>query len=440
MSSQWSQSSQNKAPVTPAWQMMSTATMRENPERVAWAVLITSFVLFLILAISIPSISIYIVRHATVEQTTKLEPTLGTVLLYLEKNADPIAVTSGRDNIVSGVRIVGADDATQATLSLNNDESTGQALGSVQIYHGTDLRIVHMRRPMFSRSRDPYQTRLYLNAGQVRVLTNSGADRSLRVEIETPHGLITLGSGSYQVSVESIETEITTRSGQATLEHLDDQHSLTVPSGQRAWMTAEAISDQAAPAEQNLVRNSNFISSGLETWPSYQTTEASTTPGQVQFPIEGEDGRRVSHFIRMGEEKLHTEVGVNQVIDKAVNVYDDLRIQLDVKILFQSLPGAGSLNSEFPLRVEIGYRDVYGKDLTWGHGFYYRDPEPGEPYPAVVNGTKVSQGQWYTYSSPNLIDLLNQQGTRPAYIQNIRIYASGHNYQSMASEVYLLAK
>jgi hypothetical protein len=142
----------------------------------------------------------------------------------------------------------------------------------------------------------------------------------------------------------------------------------------------------------------------------------------------------------MGEEKLHTEVGISQLLEQPVNVYDDLRIQVDTKILFQSLPGAGSLNSEFPLRVEIAYRDIYGKELTWGHGFYYREPEEGEPYPPVSNGTRVRQGQWYTYLSPNLIELLDAQGTRPAMITSIRLYASGHNYQSMASEVYLLAE
>jgi hypothetical protein len=142
----------------------------------------------------------------------------------------------------------------------------------------------------------------------------------------------------------------------------------------------------------------------------------------------------------MGEEKMHTEVGISQQVDLPVNVYDDLRIQLDTKILFQSLPGAGSLNSEFPMRVEISYRDVYGKELTWGHGFYYREPEAGEEYPEVVEGSRLSQGQWFTYVSPNLVELLDGQGTRPAHINGLRIYASGHNYQSMVSEVYLLAQ
>jgi hypothetical protein len=312
-------------------------------------------------------------------------------------------------------------------------------MGSVQIYPGTDLTVVALRRPLFDRSTEPYRSALRLDAGQARVFTSGGNDgRPIEVTLETPHGEIALATGSYQISVLPDETEITVRSGAATLSQPGKQ-PLTVSNGLRASMTATAMSEQPVPAGQNLIANSTFAPPVLDSWSTYQVAEASTTPGRVEFSAS-EDGRRVAQFIRMGDEKLHTEVGITQQVDKAVNVYDALHLQFDTKILFQSLPGAGTLNSEFPLRVEISYRDVYGKELTWGHGFYYRDPEPGEPYPPVVNGTRVSQGQWFTYLSPNLIELLDAQGTHPAHIESIRLYASGHNYQSMVGEVYMLAE
>ncbi len=420
------------------WQRPPTLNLRENPERLAWLVLLASFATFCVLAITIPAAIIYTVHYASAPQTAKLDPTLGTLFLYPEGKGEPIAVTDVRENIEEGARIVAADDSTQATLSLNSDPATGEALGSMQIYSGVDLTLQRLRRPLFGQSPESYHALLRMDAGQARLFTSSASERSIDVQLETPHGLIILAPGSYQVSVSPEETMLTVRNGQATLEQ-PSKPGLVVTAGQLAWMNPTAISDKAAPAGQNLVKNSTFAPPALDTWQSYQLAEASTTPGKVQFN-ESEDGRRVAQFLRMGEEKLHTEVGITQVVEQAVNVYDDLRLQLDVKILFQSLPGAGSLNSEFPLRVEVSYRDVYGKDLTWGHGFYYRDPEPGEAYPPVVNGTKVRQGQWYTYLSPNLISLLDSQGTRPAYINSIRVYASGHNYQSMTGEVYVLAE
>lgn len=407
----------------------------------AWVVLLSSFAVFVLLAVSIPLLAIYTVNRATVAQPARVEPTQGTLLLYEDARSEPIAITSARENVAEGARLVAADEATQATLSLNSDPATGETLGSVQLYAGSDMTLERLRRPLFDRSREPFRTRMVLENGQARIFTSPSDHRAIAVELRTPHGAMMLQPGTYQVSVSPEETEITVRAGEASVvaDAAAGNEPLVIVAGQRAWMSADEVSGQVTTLEQNLVRNGSFTPPVLEDWPSYQMAEASTMPGKVQFS-EGEDGRLVAQFIRMGGEKLHTEVGITQQIARAVNVYDDLRIQLDVKILFQSLPGAGSLNSEFPLRVEVAYTDIYGKDLTWGHGFYYREAEEGEPYPPVTNGTRVRQGQWFTYLSPNLIELLDAEGTRPATINSIRLYASGHNYQSMASEVYLLAE
>lgn len=414
------------------------ARWRDNPERTAWALLLGAFAIFVVLAIAVPVGVIWFVRYATLAQSGVLQPTIGTVLLYSGGTGEPIAVTSLRENISEGDRLVALDDSTQATLSLNNEPETGDILGSVQIYSGSDVTLNRLRQPLFESSREPFRSVLTLDAGQARIFTNSSDQRAIDVELRTPHGVALLAPGSYQVSVDAEATEITVRSGSADLRH-DESSGLVVQAGQRANITGEGVSAEVTSPEQNLVVNGSFTPPVLEDWTSYQVAEADTTPGKVQF-IEGEDGRQVAQFIRMGEERLHTEVGISQALDRPVNVYDELHIQADVKILFQSLPGGGTLNSEFPIRIEIAYTDVYGKDLTWGHGFYYREAEAGEEYPRVVDGTRVSQGQWYTYLSPNLIDLLSQAGTRPAQINSLRIYASGHNYQSVVSEVYLLAQ
>jgi hypothetical protein len=422
---------------SPTWRT-PLARWRDNPERTAWTLLLGAFAIFVVLAVAMPVGIVWMMRYATLPQTGALQPTIGTILLYSGGTGEPIAITELRENISEGDRLVALDDSTQATLSLNSDPDTEDVLGSVQIYSGTDLTLNRLRQPMFDSSREPFQSVLTLDAGQARIFTSGNENRTVDVELRTPHGVAMLAPGSYQVSVDPIATEITVRSGTADLRH-DDGTGLVVQVGERAKITGEGVSAEVTSPEQNLVTNGNFTPPVLDTWTSYQVAEADTTPGKVQF-IEGEDGRQVSQFIRMGEERLHTEVGISQVLNRPVNVYDELRIQADVKILFQSLPGGGTLNSEFPIRIEVGYTDVYGKDLTWGHGFYYREAEPGEEYPRVVDGTRVSQGQWYTYLSPNLIDLLSELGTRPAQINSMRIYASGHNYQSVVSEVYLLAE
>lgn len=407
--------------------------VRENPERMAWIVLLACFGVFLALAVSVPLAVRYAVQHTTTPQTATLDPTQGTVLLYQPGAAEPVAITELRKDIAEGSVIVAGDSPTQATLRLISEGATDEALGSVQMYTGARLAIERMRSPLFEMSSEPYQVRLHLDEGQARVFTNSGQQRPLRVEIETPHGSILLDTGSFQIAVTAGQTDISVGAGSATLIKAG-QPDLPVTAGRRAWLTTDAIADAAAPAAQNLLRNGNFSESMGGTWESYVIAQG-VTPGKVNMMER--DGRRVASFVRQGEDNVPTEVGITQQINRDVNVYDKLTLQLDVKLLFQSLPGAGYLSSEYPLRVEIKYTDVYGKEgLTWGHGFYFRDPE--NPNWQIVGGEKIPPFNWYTYRSPNLLELLKD--TRPARIDSIRIYASGWNYQSMVSEVYLVAE
>jgi len=416
---------------------------RENPERLAWLVILFSFAIFATLAVVVPWTVNYTIRYLPVSQSARLEPSFESFFsIYLPKSGDAIAVTGAASRILTpGSVIEAASDATQGTLSLISDEEEKetQVLGSVQLYSGTLIKILRLSRPFFkSWSSEPYQAHLLLERGQARIFTNSGRARPLSVQLQTPHGIVMLATGSYQISVEEARTEVTVVAGLATLVHEPDQQ-LIVREGLRAWMTANTLPTETTSAQQNLIRNGSFTPPVLDSWQSYQGPEGIQEPGSVSFTER--EGRKVAYFIHQASENFHNEVGITQRINKKVDIYDSLILQLDVNILFQNLPGAGHVNTEFPMRVEINYTDQYGKDLPWGYGFYYRDPEP--PGPSEVEATKgeqVLQAQWHTYRSPNLIELLDQLGTRPSRINSIRIYASGWNYQSLVSEVYLYAE
>jgi hypothetical protein len=409
------------------------AKWRQNPERLAWVVLLGSFLVFVVLAVTLPLTARYIMRYATVGQQARLEPTLGTLLLYPSPSADAVAVTSVKEGIGEGSTIVAAEASTQGSLAFMDSEDEGTVLGSVQLYAGTTLDVERIRRPFFTSSPEPYHVRLYLEKGQARIFSNSADERPLRVELETPHGVIELDAGSYQVSVNEEQTDITVRSGRALLSHQEDGN-IAINANQSAWMTVEDFAHEPLTAERNLLRNGDFSEPELDAWKAQAKAE-NVTPGTVM--VYEREGRWVAHFSRDGKDEVNvnTEVNITQVVEKDVNIYDDLSIRLDVKLMHQSLPGAGYLSSEYPLRVEITYTDIYGKVLTWGHGFYYRDPEDGWQ---IVNGEKIAPYSWYTYQSPNLMEEL--ASTRPARINSVRIYASGWNYQSMVSEVYLVAE
>ena len=179
---------------TPGWTELQVPPTRQNPERLAWTVLLASFAIFLILLVTVPLALRYGAEMATVPQSATLDPSQGTVLLYAPDATEPIAVTEVRENISEGSVLEAGDSPTQATLRLSA-ESGGEALGSVQLYSGTRLAVDSMRSPMFAMSQQPHRALLRLDQGQARIFTNSGGDRALFVKIETPHGLIELAPG-----------------------------------------------------------------------------------------------------------------------------------------------------------------------------------------------------------------------------------------------------
>jgi hypothetical protein len=402
-----------------------------NPERMAWIVLLAAFAAFVLMAISIPLAVRYTIRYATVAQDVQLTPTVGTILFWPPRANEPIAITAPRNDVVERSRFE-AGYSTQGELSLTLNPNSDQAMGTIHLYQGTQLDLVRVRRPRFTSSPEPYRVRLRLNAGTIRLFTNSGQERSLVVEVETPHGEAVLNEGIYHFAVKAEETEVTVNSGMAVIHHVSGE-TRTVSQGLRSAMSSSQPPSEPVASQRNLIVNGDFSQPLSERWETIPLAEQNVVPGRVE--IKEQDGRRVAHFVRRGGDAVHTEIRIRQQINQDVNVYEALRVELYVKIDYQSLAGAGFVGTEFPMRVEVNYTDIYGKDLEWGHGFYYRPPDPGTP---IYPSDQILQSAWYFYSSPNLIKELKD--TRPARINSISVYASGHNYESMVNGISLIVE
>jgi hypothetical protein len=51
----------------------------------------------------------------------------------------------------------------------------------------------------------------------------------------------------------------------------------------------------------------------------------------------------------------------------------------------------------------------------------------------------VPEKSWFLYDSPNLMQI-DPPELRPVVVQSVRVYASGHSYESMVTDVELLAQ
>ena len=408
---------------------------RQNPQRVAWIILIANFTACCFLTLAVPTAVRSFVLHATRPLTSYLTTTQGTVQLRTPGASDPSAVPDGveRREVLEGSQIA-TDNTAQALLVISLDKAGQQVLTQLQLFPNSSLRITYCRSPRFSFSQDFYDLNLVLEKGRVRVAATDG-DRAIKVSLATPHGETYFGDGTMDVVVRGTESQITTLSGTARV--LAAGTEVSAGAGQRVAVSAGRAPGLPVPAEQNLVSNGTFSADLMSSWEKVVEIDPDHEPGEVSLTTVGE--RPAARFWRRAEDGAPNMIGVLQVLNQDVQGLDSLVLQLDVQIMNQSVPAGGWRASEYPVMVDLAYTDIYGKSLHWRHNFYWYDLPPGSTWDRPTTGSeKIPLGVWYTFESKNLIEELRD--TPPARLNSITISARGHDYESMVSDVALVAK
>ncbi len=426
--------------------------MRKNIERTAWMILIASFLTFCALAIGIPlSIRAYLFNTMQTHTTT-LTSIRGTVLEKPSDDQTPIPITSGASRDVKELTIISTDDTSQAILTFFD--------GSVAtLYNGTTIILHRAREPRFNVSPYPAELGLEVVQGRVRA-TIAPSDTARTFWIRTPHGKVAMTAGSFAVEAHNEETQITARAGTATV--TAQEASVILHEGELTRIPVNAPPTEPSTAEQNLIVNGDFSAGLNEVWqpqvyvpadPLTGTQKAITTaykdsvskfdPVNVvtsTLAVENINGQMVTHFHSAGTNNVHTEASIEQIVNKDVQDFRSLRVNAQIRVNSQSLPGGGQLGTEFPVMIQLNFRDAQGNDRSWYRGFYYK-PAPSnyilhsEP---DNNNESVAQFLWYPYESENLLQDLGDE--KPVFIKSIRIYASGWIYDSMVTDIKLLAE
>jgi len=404
---------------------------RQNPQRVAWFILTISFVACCVLTVAVPLGVRSFLLHATRPRPAFATALAGTAQLKLPQAADPTAVTERRA-VVEGSSLI-TDATARALLAVYGDESGEQVLATFQLFQDTAVTLNRARTPRFVWSRDLDQISVNLERGRLLISAQTVGGHAIRVRVITPQAAIAFDSGTYDIIIQGEETQVRARSGQA--EVIAANVEVTVNSGERISVKAGRAPSLPVPGAENIVRNGSFEGELAPDWEEVVTISGGLAPGKITTETDGQ--RRVVRFTRRTEDGAPNTVGVKQILDRDVQGYDSLVLRLDLKLLYQSVLGGGYLASEYPVMVDIAYTDIYGKDLHWYQGFYYLNLPSASPWLAPT-GEQIPLGIWYTYESPNLFELLRD--TRPARINSITIYASGHDYESMISDIALSAR
>ena len=405
--------------------------MRDNTQRLAWIVLLASFTVCVVTAVAVPTLTrIYIVR-ATEPNNVTLEVQQGPLRVTLAGRGMPVAIAENRADLPEGTVV--ATDATAGQLVLRAP-SADSLLARVQLYDHTEIVLSRARSPRYAASDLANSVILAVNDGRVRINVADDAARPTEVEVRTPQGAASLRQGSYEVKVNGQDMEVTVRSGRAVIFDKAGA-SLALGPAERGVVGADGIGGPLQGA-RNLVLNGDF-KQPLE--PLWLTYDSQTDPEQPRATaaIVTDQERQVVSLRREGVN--HAEVGLVQEISYDIRDFTLLELRVAVKVDAQNIAGFGGcgfLSSECPVIVALEFRDIFGIDREWRRGFY--TGEPAEGWPLFPWTEQIPVGTWRSFESGNLMEAFAD--TPPAVIQRLTIYASGHSFEAMVTEIELLAQ
>ena len=399
-----------------------------RPERAAWLVMWGAFCAFLVLCAVVPLGVQYYLEHATTPQLATLEVIGGTVRVREPGTAAPIAVTK-TVQLPEGTAIETDENSRGILIFL--DGSTTILFPSTQIF----LR--QMRVATFPWGVEPISIILDQTRGRIRVGAaqqvpqGSETPRPRVFQVSTSQLVTTLTEGSYAIEISSDTTQVAVRDGTAMV----TAQSRTVKVGRSQRTLARQSEAPLAPmsAAQDLIVNGDFMDPRSRGW--NDQIEIPNTPGAPVGGLSNPllDNRATLRIQRTGSNQTSAIAGILQPINREVSDYRSLRLQADLRVQYHNLSGGGILSSEYPLILRLKYRDVYGSEAEWVHGFYAQNVTNNP----TNNGELVAPGVWIPYESGNLLETLDP---RPFFITSLQIYASGWDYDSYVTGIRLIVE
>ena len=308
----------------------------------------------------------------------------GTVQLWSRSGGDAAAVTERRP-VAEGSRIV-TDASSKGVLTLTVDEAGQLPLATVQLSPSTSVALEEARSPRFNVSRDPHRAQLDFPSGRLFVTIQQADERDAQMTVTTPNGEVRLGPGIYDITANEQETRVRVRSGVATVHGAGRE--VEVNPGERVNVQAGRPPEFPVSDTVNLIVNGSFEKQLAPLWQENAEVKPGYTPGSVE--LVQDDRRNALRFSRRTEEQVPNRVWVSQTVDRDVEGYDNLALRLDLKVLYQSVPGGGEKDSEYPVMVDLAYTDIYGKDLHWYIGFLCLRPAPRQPVPEAERRARAA--------------------------------------------------
>lgn len=400
----------------------------KHPERIAWLVIWSAFAVFLTLCALVPLSIRYYIQHATTPKVALLEVIGGTVRVREPGVAAPLAVNKPM-SVPEGTSIE-TDETSRGILTF--------ADGSTAIlFPATQITLRTMRVAAYPWGIEPITLVIDQTRGRIRIgaAAQLGQDevlaRGRSFQTLTPHLQADLTEGSYSIEVGADASQVFVRDGVAYVSAVEQ--TITVRRGERTVVRRNEPPLPPLPASQDIIVNGDFLDPLARGWNIIRESGTDPTSANGTVTPTTLNDRNVVQILRTDARQTSAITGIVQQINKEVSDYRTIRLTADIRLHYQSLSGGGILSSEYPLILRMKYRDQYGSEGEWVHGFYYQNLTNNP----TVNGENVPVDVWVPFESGNLLELAEP---RPFFITSLQIYASGWDYESYFTGIRLIVE
>lgn len=416
-----------------------TRRARRRQTRIAWALLLGGFALFLALAAAATLGARWYLANATTAQPATLQGVSGSGLLLKTAGQDEWRLVTDRVSVDEGDTIA-AGQGTVGWLTLF-DGST------VEISEETEVTLHRMRTSRFWATRkefvlEPIRGTIYVgmaphgDVGESALRVTAGP-----AEVEVVDSPRSADAGSFLVEVQRssraggadepiLAVRVGVLRGVATV--TSEAGSRRLSSNEQTIVSAGGAFGPVTAAVREMIRNGQFTR-GMAEWVEYQDQgdDGGSVFGIIErVPVEvfGEPHVAVE-FSRDSGNTDHCETGVQQQIGATLRVHSSLRLAADIWIDAQQPPGGGAMHTEYPLILKLNYVDLQGQPREWWHGFYI---QPGPNPEPDGRATLVERGVWRHVE----FDLRSVMPL-PRQITSILVYSSGHSYKARVTNLSL---
>jgi hypothetical protein len=434
---------------------IETSKASEQIQSLAWMIVVISFVLFCSISIAASGGIYYFLFRSTIPMDVVLQVGRGTVPVMTVDSEQVVRSRSAPFDLVSRGSIVSIDAQSQATISFQiPDEDEVLTLATITLQNNSNIAFTSAHRPRFEWSEGFYGVDMSDFVGEADILVTQSPDRKFSLRIQTSVGNATFlidEPGRYSIAANETSIQLITFEGQEAvlLSPLAEQNRLVL-GGEQAILRTGGNVPIVSAAPINLLENGLFTFEIVpaeegnllpQRWACFRVSEA---PPTGDWQIDKWQGRPALRLILDADATTTSRTGCRQTVGIDVTEYSLLELKATFLLNFQSLQNCGQDGTECPMMLFVKYTDINGIQRSWSQGIFYNfDPQSSYPLICRTCATtnehrQISEQVWYTYESGNLFNRLPPE-ERPASIEQVEFYASGHQYDVFVSEIALFA-